>query len=302
MADSVLLAGEAVAAWKHRGTTSFLWEVDFSKAYDSLDWRFHWVMLPRKGFPEDWIRWVKQCITTHSFSTLVDGRPVGGWIHPQWGVRQGCPLAPLLFVLAADVLATCTQQLCCRGLLQGFQTSSQQTGIPLLQYADDTLFLIEGSSEAAQNMSTLLDIFSNFLGLRLNRAKSTVVTCGMPKEVAGRVSTILATPRESLPIRYLGLPLSAGRVLVRDWQPMIEKVEQRLEGWKSCMLSWGGRLVLNKAVLSAIPTYFLSIFRAPRTIRNKLTASMRRFFWRGARPGGAPGVALVDWKLACRPP
>ena len=192
-------------------------------------------MLPRKGFPEDWIRWVKQCITTHSFSTLVDGRPVGGWIHPQWGIRQGCPLVPLLFVLAADVLATCTQQLCCRGLLQGFQMSSQQTGIPLLQYADDTLFLIEGSSEAAQNMSTLLDIFSNFLGLRLNRAKSTVVTSGMPEEVAGWVSTILATPRESLPIRYLGLPLSAGRVLVRDWQPMIEKVERRLEGWKSCM-------------------------------------------------------------------
>ena len=55
MADSVLFAGETVAAWKRRGTIGFLWKIDFAKAYDSLDWRFLWIVLQRRGFLEEWI-------------------------------------------------------------------------------------------------------------------------------------------------------------------------------------------------------------------------------------------------------
>ena len=73
MADNVVLAGETVATWKRRGITGFLWKVNFAKAYDSLDWRFLWIVLRRRGFPEKWIQWVRQCVTTHSFSVLVDG-------------------------------------------------------------------------------------------------------------------------------------------------------------------------------------------------------------------------------------
>ena len=64
MSDSIVTAEEIVAAWRRDSTPSFLWKVDFSKAYDSIDWRFLWNVLRRRGFPETWIRWVKQCVTT----------------------------------------------------------------------------------------------------------------------------------------------------------------------------------------------------------------------------------------------
>ena len=139
---------------------------------------------------------------------------------------------------------------------------SHQQGILLLQYVDHTMFLLKGTSEAAENVSAMLYIFPNFTSLCLNRDKSKLVTFEMPKEEAVRCSAILATPRESLPTKYLGIPLSAGQVSIQDWQPVIEKVERRLEGWKACMLSWGDCLVLIKAVLSIIPTFFMSILRA----------------------------------------
>ena len=177
-------------------------------------------MLRRRGFPEEWIRWVKLCVTTSTFAVLVDGRPQGGWIHPQHGIRQGCPLAPLIFILAADTLARCAVQLCEGGLLRGFQTPGWPGGIPLLQYADDTTFFIEGaaaeaenlSAAEAENLSILLDIFSDFSGLSLKRAKSTLVGIGLPPEELSRCSQILATPIGSLPLRYLGLPLPHGRL------------------------------------------------------------------------------------------
>ena len=142
MADNIVLAEEIVAAWHRDGTADFMWKVDFAKAYDSIDWRFLWNVLRRRGFPETWVGWVKQCVTTSTFSVLVNGRPQGGWIHPQRGIRQGCPLAPLLFILAVDALAVCTSQVCLHGALTGFQSASLSGGIPLLQYADDTTFFI----------------------------------------------------------------------------------------------------------------------------------------------------------------
>ena len=78
MSDSIVMAEEIVAAWHRDNTPGFLWKVDFSKAYDSMDWRFLWNVLRRRGFPETWIRWVKQCVTIASFAILVNGRPQGG--------------------------------------------------------------------------------------------------------------------------------------------------------------------------------------------------------------------------------
>ena len=200
MSEGIVLAEEIVAAWRRDRTPGFLWKVDFSKAYDSLDWRFLWNVLRRRGFPETWVRWVKQCVTTTTFAVLVNGRPQGGWIHPQRGIRQGCPLAPLLFILAADALAVCTGQLCSKGHIVGFQSSSVPGGIPLLQYADDTTFFIQGSWAAAHTLSIMMDIFSDFSGLHLNRAKSAFIGFGLsPEEVAG-CSRILATPTAELPM------------------------------------------------------------------------------------------------------
>ena len=87
MADSIVLAEEIVAAWRRNGTKGFMWKVDFSKAYDTLDWQFLWNVLRRRGFPETWVRWMKQCVTTPTFAILMQGRPQGGWIHPQRGIR-----------------------------------------------------------------------------------------------------------------------------------------------------------------------------------------------------------------------
>ena len=71
MSNSIVLAEEIVTTWRRRDTSGFMWKVDFSKAYDTLDWQFLWNVLRRQGFPETWIRWVKQCATTLTFAILL---------------------------------------------------------------------------------------------------------------------------------------------------------------------------------------------------------------------------------------
>ena len=222
---------------------------------------------------------MKQCVCTTTFAVLINGRPQGGWIHPQRGIRQGCPLAPLLFILAADTLVMCTKRLCIRGYLAGFQTMGRPGGIPLLQYADDTTFFILGSIVAAHHIATMIDIFSDFSGLQLNKSTSSVIGIKLYAAEVARVSAVLATPVASFPIRYLGLPLAEGRLRAHDWQPVMEKIETRLGGWQARLLSRGGRLVLLQSALAAIPIYFMTIFKLPEGVRRQIETIMRRFFW-----------------------
>ena len=152
MIDNIVMAEEIVAAWRRSGTTSFLWKVDFVKAYDSIYLRYLWNVLRQCGFSEEWVRWMKLCVTTSSCSVLINGRTQGGWFQQQRGIRQGYLLALLLFILAADALAFCSMRLYLRGYISGFQTARHPGGIPLLQYADDTTFFIQGSETAARTL------------------------------------------------------------------------------------------------------------------------------------------------------
>ena len=92
-------------------------------------------------------------------------------------------------------------------------------------------------------------------------------------------SEALGTLIGTLPMRYLGLPLSRGRMLRTYWNPVIEKVKRRLEGLHAKILSRGGCLVLLRSILTAIPLFYLSINKLPIGVGKRLEELMRRFLW-----------------------
>jgi len=71
---------------------------------------------------------------------------------------------------------------------------------------------------------------------------------------------------------YLGLPF---------WKPVIDRILSRLSVWKSKFLSLGGLLILLKFVLSSLPVYFLTFFKAPAGIISSITYVFTRFFLGG---------------------
>ncbi|KAK1276124.1 hypothetical protein QJS04_geneDACA004080 [Acorus gramineus] len=65
------------------------------------------------------------------------------------------------------------------------------------------------------------------------------------------------------------------------WDPLIDRFERRLAGWRGKLLSWGGWLTLLQAVLSNLPTFYLSVFRIPVGVVEHMDRIRRRFLWRG---------------------
>ena len=92
-------------------------------------------------------------------------------------------------------------------------------------------------------------------------------------------------------MKYLGLPLGAKFKDKTIWNPILEKMERRLTGWKRLYLSKRGRVTLNKSTLSNLPTYFLSLFPIPASVANRIKKLQRNFLWDSL--GDDPKIYLV---------
>ena len=84
----------------------------------------------------------------------------------QRGVRQGCPISPYLFILCAEVLAL---KITSSEVMRGISIGNYE--FKLLQYADDTVFFLDGSRDSLQETLTILDEFGRVSGLKVNLPK-----------------------------------------------------------------------------------------------------------------------------------
>jgi hypothetical protein len=87
---------------------------------------------------------------------------------------------------------------------------------------------------------------------------------------------------DTLPIKYLGLPLGANPNRISIWKPVLSQIRGRLNSWKGRLLSMAGRAILIKSVISAIPLYYMSISCIPKAVARKITAMQSLFLWDGS--------------------
>jgi len=92
-------------------------KLDFAKAFDTIEHSAILHMLVVLGFPSKWIQWVEAILSSGSASVLLNGVP-GKNFTCKRGVKQGDPLSPLLFVLAAEILQYVINGLKDKGILR----------------------------------------------------------------------------------------------------------------------------------------------------------------------------------------
>ena len=106
--------------------------------------------------------------------------------------------------------------------------------------------------------------------------KSEIVSVGEVNNLDA-LANILQCRVGSLPMDYLGMLLGTSFKTTLIWNPILEKMEKKLFGWKRLYLSKGGRLILLKSTLSSLLTYFLSLFTIPKSVVARLENIQRNF-------------------------
>ena len=164
----------------------------------------------KMGFGGRWLSWIKGCISTASFSVLVNGSPVG-FFPSSRGLRQGDPLSPYLFVIGMETLsclfnrATGGNYLSCTKIADG---RGEELVISHLLYADDTLLFCKVDKDEFKFISWILMWFETVSGLKINLKKSEILPIG-PVANMEELALELGCKVRSLPTTYLGLPLGA---------------------------------------------------------------------------------------------
>jgi hypothetical protein len=120
-----------------------IFKIDFEKAFDTLDHEAIIQVMRAKGFPEKFLCWVREILTSGSSSVLLNGVP-GKPFMCKRGVRQGDPLSPLLFVEGADLLQSLVNQAFDDGDLSA--PIPIRGKYPIIQYADDTIVVLPAVS------------------------------------------------------------------------------------------------------------------------------------------------------------
>lgn len=245
-------------------------KTDMSKAYDRIEWSFLQAVLRRFGFSEVWTAWVMECVSSVSYSSLINGSPQGK-VKPTRGLRQGDPLSPYLFILCTEVLSGLCHNAQVRGTLPGIRVARKSPLINHLLFADDTMFFSKTSAKSCSTLLSILKRYEEASWQCINVAKSGITfSSKTPPEVKARVKQALGITMEGGVGKYLGLPEHFGRRKKDIFTGIVDKIRQKTLNWSTRFLSGAGKQVLLKAV---------SCFKLPISLCKRIQSAFTRLWW-----------------------
>jgi hypothetical protein len=150
-------------------------------------------------------------------------------------------------------------------MLRGLVGHLIPKGVVVLQYVDDPILCLEHNLAYARHVKLLLYVFEQLSGLKINFDKSDILMIGGDLEIAISYAEVFNYQIGILPLKYLGVPISIGRLHIIDWNRLEEKQAKKLEVWQGNSLSSGGRAILINTSPFPIQLYTICpCFYCPR--------------------------------------
>lgn len=253
-----------------------LLSLDQEKAFDRVEWSFMRDTLLAMGFGPSFVSWVDLFYCDVQSAVDVNGH-LSSFFSLSRGVRQGCPLSPLLYVLVAEVLAC---NIRANRRIIGLSLPGSASPLPVIsQYADDTSLVVTSDDSISATFDTY-SLFEKGSGAKLNQSKSKGLWLG---SWVGRSNPPIALDWSPTKLKILGVYLGLGDLEEANWRPRIEAVSNVLTSWRQRVLSFQGRsLVINALALARI-WYVASLIHMPPWVLRELNALVFGFFWKGKR-------------------
>jgi hypothetical protein len=174
--DNVIMAFEVLHYLKNLGVGNnfqMAAKLDMSKAYDRVEWSYLKAILLKLGFHGRWVELIMACVSSTSYSVLVNGSS-HGYIKPSKGLRQRDPLSPYLFLIYAEGLSALLHKKERENLIRGIAICRGGLRISHLFFADDSIIFCRASMHDCGVLHNVLALYERASGQKTNKAKTTL--------------------------------------------------------------------------------------------------------------------------------
>ena len=303
--DSLVLIRDTICYARDRNIRLVVLNLDFEKAFDRISHQYLFQVLQKVGLPERFVAWVGLLYRGISSKFVVNGHLTKA-VHVNCGVRQGCPLSALLYVLCIEPLAQILRRdERIRGV--GVPGSGGQT-VKCLLYMDDVNILCTDLLSVNRTLD-VTDWFGRASGSKLNRGKTRAQFYGpwTASEMTGLPLTVTQDDQ-----RILGIKFDKEGGGKANWQDVVGKVRQRLGYWRLRGLTMEGKVLIIKAVILPLLLLISSVFYPPRRVLLDLERAIFYFIWNSkwerlrrevmkrTKEKGGKGVPDLHLFLGCR--
>ena len=274
---------------KQQGNGGYVVSLDNAKAYDNINREFMWYILEKYGFSSENLDALKAFHNNNSAKIVVNGF-FTQIFDVKFGIRQGCPLSGLLYVLVVEPLSEAIRN---ANSIKGFVLPNNSE-IKLVQHVDDmTLFMKNEIS--IRNALKGIEEYSSLAGSKLNYGKSFIIKICMQNEESyiegikvlknqckesrggGKsVSVFTGEFRKILGIFYCA---NVKAYVYKNWFEVFKKCQKEVELWQKEKLSLIGRvLVLNVKVLPKT-FYIMQSLETMRFWSDRFQTLFKNFIW-----------------------
>ena len=299
--DNVIIVQELIYSLKsRRGKDGYMViKIDLEKAYDRLEWSFVKIVLDHFGFPQEIINLIMSCISTSTIALLFNGSKLEAF-QPSRGIRQGDPISPYLFLLCMEFLGAQITSMCKGKRWDRMKASRNGPSFSHVFFADDLKLFTKANHKNCEAVIEVLDNFCNLAGQKVNLGKSKILfSPNVPRRRKRFICRKLGMTSTNNLGRYLGFPLLTQGRAGDAYYFIVERVQNKLAGWRTTLLSRAGKLVLVRSVAAPIAEYFMQCQVLPSKVCEGVDKTIRDFLWGSTEEKRK--MHMVKWRTVTLP-
>ena len=249
--------------------------LDYSKAFDSVNFKFIDKTFELFNFGENFRKWIK-IIFNRGKSCISNNGNISETFDIKRSTRQGDPISPLIFILCLEILFITIRS---DENIEGFRVENNE--LKLTSYADDASYFLKNRI-SAENLLQCIQKFSKISGLEVNKSKSECLLLDYETGFAGLSDDLLGIPIVSN-LKILGHFHGKDKVIC-DFQNFYSKLntmENIIKMWKQRHLTILGKNVLINALINSSFLFNAQIEIPPPNFIKLVDQQNKNFLWGG---------------------
>ena len=285
--QNIRLINDILEQTKLQNIPGILLQLDFRKAFDTIEWEFIQRTIALFNFGESIQRWIS-IFYTNTESAVLNNGFCTNYFSLSRGVRQGCPLSPYLFVLAVELLACKIRQ---DKEIQGIKVLGKE--LKLSQFADDTTLLNSNCNSVKQAIA-VLDNFGDISGLKLNPSKTKALWLGSWRH---RKDKPFGFQWPEKPIRVLGTFISYNEKENEksNFTLKLQKLKTIFDVWNCRNLTLFGRCLITKSLGISQLVHTISSLDVPREFLGAVNSTIFKFIWKNKKDKLKRKLMILDY-------